>query len=187
MNVDAPNGFHFYRDRFGAAEPRIVTFDIGSGVSGTIGRGQPCTILAASGHIVEINGTYATDLSTAKGIYIAQKACVAGDQDVPFIVAAGMDFVCQVDDNASWSTEAALQIVMHGAAPWFQISNPNSISTDGLNRSIAEIAGTGPHATNGYCRIVGWKKDPRNEFGPFQDVIVRFNPTLSTDSPDFSL
>lgn len=185
-NQDAPNGFHFHRDRFGDARPRIVHYDIASSVVGTIGRGQPC-LLNSAGNIVEMNGTYATDVSTPLGVFIAQKACVASDLAVPFIPTQGMDFIVQADDNASWTTEATLKAVMQGAAPWHQITNIAALSADGLKRSTAELAGSGAHATNGYIRIVGWVDDPSAVFGPFQNVIVRFNPTLNAGGPEFSL
>lgn len=184
-NIDAPNGFHWYGDLTAGIgiNPPIVHLDIDTGVSGTIGRGQPCK-LDAGGDVVELNGTFANDSGTnGKGIFIAQKDCVALDTGIPFISAGPKSlFIVQADDNVTWTTEALLKAAMHGAAPWFQIFNPSAISTDGLSRSTAELAGTAPHATAGYLRIVDWVDAPDQEFGIHQQVIVRFNPACFQDS-----
>lgn len=181
-NLDAANGFHWHPQ--GDEGPRMVYLDIDSGVSGTIGRGQPCK-LDSAGDIIELDGTVANDIdANSGGIYIAQEACVAGDTDQPFIDASFGSFVVQADDNASWTTRATLKALIMGSTIWFQINATNTINSD-LGFSIAELAGTGPHITAGYLRIVDWVDAPDQEFGPFQNVIVRWNPRLFELAPNY--
>jgi len=187
-NPDRPSGFKFVRDMHGASEPTIVYFDIGT-VTGGLGRGHPCKI-DGSGNAVELDGTFGNDDETAgTGIFICQKACVTGDTDVPFIPASDSIFEVQADDDAPWTTKAALKAYMNAlggtTTPWFQLTNATA-APNSLGMSICELAGASPHATAGYIRIVGWPDRPDNrEYGAFQKVHVRWNSLLMEDSTDF--
>lgn len=186
-NVDSPRGFEFVRHADGNSEMNVVHLDIDAAVVGTIARGQPCKRSDATGNIIEIDGaTFGNDAdSNGTGIFIAQKACIAGETGVPFVDARDAIFRVQADDDAAWTTEATLKIKI-GDATWYGITNPNAISTDGLSRSTAELDGNGTHVTDNYLRIVNWEKDPTVVFGPFQKVHVRFNPRLFEFGTNFS-
>lgn len=186
-NQDSPNGLTFVRGMYGASEPRIRHFTIDSGVSGTIGRGQPCKLSTSTGHIVELDGTFANDSGDANGtgIFIAQGKCVAGDTGVPFVQAAGAIFEIQADDDWAPANQAAVEaIIGTGHCYDFSGSSHSALSSDGLSRSIAELDGNFTAVDESYMMIVDWSKNPRNEFGPFQKLHVRFHPALFARSID---
>lgn len=182
-NTDGPFGFRWAGYQYNN-EPTIVTFDVDSGVTGTIGRGQPVT-LDVGGDIVKLSGTVATDLTNGRGVYIAQKECVAGDQEVPFIPGNWGPWIVQADDDWSFATEATTRAEIGAANNRYDINNISAINST-LGQSTAELDGSSTPVADQYLQVVDWVRSPDNEFGPFIKLIVRWNLELFRLSPHFA-
>jgi hypothetical protein len=184
-NLDAAFGFRYFRDQLkDGATPTTRHFY--AGVS-ALYKGQ--LVKAAVGLLVPINGTYAND-SGANGVCVGIcGATVAADATrshtvnpvvVPVTLAAASEFVIQGDDNYALTSEVVLQTAILGGLK-YQIT---AFATgDALGRSIAELAGSGSHATDGYLIISDVVRSAGYALAPFVKLVVRLNPTLFARGP----
>jgi hypothetical protein len=176
-NAVHPYGFRWVEDPHGTScTPRVRQLVASGGESGlTLYRGQPVTLSA--GYLIASTGDGSVgDLVGICNEYVILAASVL--KQVPVILAHNAYFEVQTDADFVCADVDAFLVLAHGNK--YDIGSPTSGRSNGCSAAVLDGTGGG-QALN----IVDYPLRPDNEFGPYMDVIVRFDESQFRGQPDF--
>ena len=177
-NAVHPYGFWWVEDPHGTScTPRVKHFTASGEEGGsTLYRGQPVKLVG--GYLYGSTGD--GSVGDLVGICDQYVILAAGESkyDVPVVLASHAFFAVQTDSGFVCADRDAWDALI--GADKYDISNPSSGRSNGSSSAVLNSTGGGQALI-----LVDYPDRPDNEFGPYMDVIVRFDETQFRGQPEF--